>query len=250
MSCAILVSPFRSGWPQRRYWPSWPIDRPNDARKPQNLVYARRSRNPSKQLSVTTLTDVWGIGRRWARRLETEGWQNAADLATADPAMIRLVANVVLQRIALELRESPVSPWKKQPTTALLVRSRSFGRPLYQLTELRPALGRYLQRGWEHLRRHHLRASGIQVFLHTSRFHREVCYFGSRQAVIEPTDDLWNSNVVLCIIATSLSLRLAYTRCGIMLFGLEPDQLWNMDTTWQPRTELQQAITGSATLGT
>ncbi len=30
-----------------------------------------------------------------------------------------------------------------------------------------------------------------------------------------------------------------------MLFGLEPDQpSWNMDTAWQPRAELQQAITG------
>jgi DNA polymerase V len=60
-----------------------------------------------QQLSAIPLTNVWGIGRRWAKRLETEGWQNAAELAAADPAMIRLVANVVLQRIALELRGEP-----------------------------------------------------------------------------------------------------------------------------------------------
>ena len=203
--------------------------------------------NRQQQLSVTSLTDVWGIGRRWARRLETEGWQNAADLAAADPAIIRLVANVVLQRIALELRgESCLSLEETSPPPRSLVRSRSFGQPLYQLTELRPALGRYLQRGWEHLRRHHLRASGIQVFLHTSRFHREVCYFGSRQAVIEPTDDLWElQRCAFALLQQAYRSGVAYTRCGIMLFGLEPDQpSWNMDTAWQPRAELQQAITG------
>ncbi len=201
-----------------------------------------------QQLSVTPLTDVWGIGRRWARRLETEGWQNAADLAAADPAMIRLVANVVLQRIALELRgESCLSLEETSPPPRSLVRSRSFGQPLYQLqTELRPALGRYLQRGWEHLRRHHLRASGIQVFLHTSRFHREVRYFGSRQVVIEPTDDLWElQRCAFTLLQQAYRSGVAYTRCGVMLFGLEPDQpSWNMDTAWQPRAELQQAITG------
>ena len=200
-----------------------------------------------QQLSVTRLTNVWGIGRRSARRLEIEGWQNAADLAAADPAMIRLVANVVLQRIALELRgESCLSLEETSPPPRSLVRSRSFGQPLYQLTELRPALRRYLQRGWEHLRRHHLRASGIQVFLHTSRFHREVRYFGSRQAVIEPTDDLWElQRCAFTLLQQAYRSGVAYTRCGVMLFGLEPDQpSWNMDTAWQPRAELQQAITG------
>ena len=200
-----------------------------------------------QQLSVTRLTNVWGIGRRSARRLEIEGWQNAADLAAADPAMIRLVANVVLQRIALELRgESCLSLEETSPPPRSLVRSRSFGQPLYHLTELRPALGRYLQRGWEHLRRHHLRASGIQVFLHTSRFHREVRYFGSRQAVIEPTDDLWElQRCAFTLLQQAYRSGVAYTRCGVMLFGLEPDQpSWNMDTAWQPRAELQQAITG------
>jgi DNA polymerase V len=200
-----------------------------------------------QQLSATPLTDVWGIGRRWARRLEAEGWQNAAELAAADPATVRLVANVVLQRIALELRGEPcLSLEETSAPPRSLVRSRSFGQPLHHLAELRPALGRYLQRGWEHLRRHHLRASGIQVFLHTSRFHREVCYFGSRQAVIEPTDDLWElQHCAFTLLEQAYRSGVAYTRCGIMLFGLEPDQSsWNMNPTWQPRAELQQAITG------
>ena len=200
-----------------------------------------------QQLSATPLIDVWGIGRRWARRLETEGWQNAAELAAADPAMIRLVANVVLQRIALELRgDSCLSLEETNSPPRSLVRSRSFGQPLHQLTELRPALGRYLQRGWEHLRRHHLRASGIQIFLHTSRFHRELRYFGSRQAVIEPTDDLWElQGYAFALLEQAYRSGVAYTRCGVMLFGLEPDQpSWNVCTAWQQRADLQQAITG------
>ena len=200
-----------------------------------------------QQLSATPLTDVWGIGRRWARLLENEGWQNAAELAAADPAMIRLVANVVLQRIALELRgDSCLSLEEISSPPRSLVRSRSFGQPLYQLTELRPALGRYLQRGWEHLRRHHLRASGIQVFLHTSRFHREIRYFGSRQAVIEPTDDLWElQRYAFALLEQAYRSGVGYTRCGVMLFGLEPDQpSWKVCKAWQQRADLQQAISG------
>ena len=58
----------------------WPIDRPNGARKPQGWSMPEDPETRQQQLSVTPLTDVWGIGRRSARRLEIEGWQNAADL--------------------------------------------------------------------------------------------------------------------------------------------------------------------------
>ena len=112
--------------------------------------------------------------------------------------------------------ESCLSLEETSPPPRSLVRSRSFGQPLHQLTELRPALGRYLQRGWEHLRRHHLRAKVESRSFYTPVvFTEKFAISGSRQAVIEPTDDLWElQHCAFTLLQQAYRSGVAYTRCG------------------------------------
>jgi len=57
--------------------------------------------------------------------------------------------------------------------------SRSFGRPITTLTEMREAVATYMTRAAEKLRRHDVAAGVLTVFLMTSRFTEEPQYSNS-----------------------------------------------------------------------
>ncbi|KAB2832153.1 MAG: Y-family DNA polymerase, partial [Caedimonadaceae bacterium] len=55
-------------------------------------------------LGQVSLQDVWGIGPRWSKKLNTLGLTTALDLARAEPRWIRKTFNIVLAKTTLELR--------------------------------------------------------------------------------------------------------------------------------------------------
>jgi DNA polymerase V len=57
--------------------------------------------------------------------------------------------------------------------------SRSFGRPITTLIEMREAVATYMTRAAEKLRRHHVAAGVLTVFLMTNRFTEEPQYSNS-----------------------------------------------------------------------
>src|SRR5215471_13994035 len=57
--------------------------------------------------------------------------------------------------------------------------SRSFGRPITAVTEMREAVATYMTRAAEKLRRHHRAAGVLTVFLMTNRFAEEPQYSNS-----------------------------------------------------------------------
>src|SRR5215470_14032098 len=64
------------------------------------------------------------------------------------------------------------------PKQSLMV-SRSFGRPITTLTEMREAVATYTTRAAEKLRRHHVATGVLTVFLMTNRFTDEPQYANS-----------------------------------------------------------------------
>lgn len=120
---------------------------------------------------------VWGVGRRLAASLQEQGITTAQQLRDLDPALARQRYSVVLQRTVLELRGiaclplEPTSPPKKH-----IICSRSFGRPVTALEDLRQAVVTYASRAAEKLRRQQGVAQGIAVSIQSSRF--KVPFYG------------------------------------------------------------------------
>lgn len=62
---------------------------------------------PEDQLAALTqlqLTDIWGIARRMAARLQADGINSPLAMRAADPQAVRERFGIVMQRLALELR--------------------------------------------------------------------------------------------------------------------------------------------------
>src|SRR5690606_6653037 len=85
--------------------------------------------------------DVWGVGRRLAPSLEASGIRTAADLARADRHELRRRYSIVLAKTARELCGEPAIGWEDAPSPKQQIMStRSFGRPVRDLTELEQAV--------------------------------------------------------------------------------------------------------------
>lgn len=112
---------------------------------------------------------VWGVGPALSARLVSCGVATAAALRDLDPRQARRLGTVVLERIVHELRGlrcqalEPIPPTRKG-----LAVTRTFGRSLTGLEQVREAVAMHATRAGEKLRAHGLVAGRLGVFVHTS----------------------------------------------------------------------------------
>ncbi len=114
---------------------------------------------------------VWGIGPAYVERLRLIGIETAADLAAMEPTAARDMLTVTGQRTVLELRGLACIPLELEPSPKKVTAvTRSFGRPVTTLIEMREAVSFYATRAGEKLRRAGQAAGHMSVFMHTNRF--------------------------------------------------------------------------------
>ncbi len=121
-------------------------------------------------LESMAVGDVWGVGRRWSKKLEALGATTAADLARLPSAVVRQRFNVVLARTAMELGGVACLALEDAPVRKTLVKSRSFGEPVSSLTPLSHAVATHAARAAEKLRREGLVAGHIEAFISTKSY--------------------------------------------------------------------------------
>lgn len=130
--------------------------------------------NPDRQrrlLALVPVDDVWGVGKRLSKRLNTLGITTALDLANASPRAIREQFSVVLERTVRELNgESCIELEEIPPTKKQIVCSRSFGVKVTHFELLREAVCEYATRATEKLRKEQQQAKVMTVFIRTSPF--------------------------------------------------------------------------------
>ena len=142
-------------------------------------------------LASMPVGDVWGVGRRWAAKLEALGATTALGLAALPDGLLRQRFNVVLLRTAMELRGVSCLPLEAAPVARqTLVKSRSFGEPASDLGTISQAVATHAARAAEKLRREGLVAGRIEAFVTTKRFGAGPHYSGCRgETLVEATDD-------------------------------------------------------------
>jgi len=176
-------------------------------------------------LSGMETGDIWGIGRKSARRLCDCGVRTALELKRRDDDWVRRHLTVTGLRTVLELRQLPCIALEDAPPPARsLVCSRSFGTRIESLASLEEAVSAYVQRAGEKLRRKGLVAGAVQVFLETNRFQPEPQYAGSRcRALPAPTASTLDLHgPALEILRDIHKPGYKYQKAGVILLDLSP----------------------------
>lgn len=126
-----------------------------------------------KLLAITPVGDIWGVGKKLKQKLESVGVHTALDLAQSSPTGIRKQFSVVLERTLYELNGvsciglEDIAPNKQQ-----IISSRSFGKAVTHLDEMRQAIAQYTARAAEKLRAENQQAKTLTVFIQTNRFNQ------------------------------------------------------------------------------
>ncbi|ECU6580167.1 translesion error-prone DNA polymerase V subunit UmuC, partial [Salmonella enterica subsp. enterica serovar Bareilly] len=110
-------------------------------------------RRTEKLLSLQPVEEIWGVGRRISKKLNTLGITTALQLARTNPTFIRKNFNVVLERTVRELNgESCISLEEAPPPKQQIVCSRSFGERVTTYEAMRQAVCQHAERAAEKLR--------------------------------------------------------------------------------------------------
>ncbi|MBZ0256311.1 Y-family DNA polymerase, partial [bacterium] len=110
---------------------------------------------------------IWGIGSRLSLRLETRGIKNARQLRDANPEQIQfgLKMGIVGKRLVLELRGEACGDLELiQPKKKELACTRSFGKPITTLEEMKQSVATYIARAAQKCRAQESVAGAMTVF--------------------------------------------------------------------------------------
>lgn len=207
-------------------------------------VLALTTGNPirtNKLLSLQPVEELWGVGRRLSKKLNSMGIVTALDLARTNAAFIRKNFSVVLERTVRELNgESCINLEEAPPTKQQIVVSRSFGSRITDYESMRQAISQYAQRAGEKLRQERQYTRHIGVFIKTSPFMEGEVYYANvaSEKLMLPTRDTRD------IIAASMKALdhiwidgHRYAKAGIMLGDFFPTGVaqLNLFSDEQPR---------------
>jgi len=150
------------------------------------------TRRTEKLLSLQPVEELWGVGRRIAKKLNTMGITTALQLARTNPAFIRKNFSVVLERTVRELNgESCIALEEAPPAKQQIVCSRSFGQRITAQEEMHQAICQYAERAAEKLRGERQFCRHISVFIKSSPFAVNEPYYGNvaTEKLLTPTQD-------------------------------------------------------------
>jgi DNA polymerase V len=202
-------------------------------------------------LAKIEVGEVWGVGRRSAKRLQQMGIATVLELKYSPAKRVRAEFGVVMERIVAELNgEACLELDDVAPPRQQIICSRSFGVSVVALADLEQAVIAYTSRAAEKLRSQHSLAGGIQVYIRTNPHKDKAPQYQPAMLIplFEPTDD----TRLLCRAALSALRQIyrsgyAYQKAGVMLTEIiaataRPRTLFEDVAAQQKSTALMQTL--------
>lgn len=134
-------------------------------------------------LKKTNVGSIWGIGPRSAIHLKDRGINTAYELKISEPKEIRDYLNLFGARTVRELNGVKCIGLEViERNNKTIAHTRTFGRPMSDLPDLRDAILYFTTRALEKMRWNGLTARTVSVFLKTDRFNPKPYFYANTAA--------------------------------------------------------------------
>lgn len=177
-----------------------------------------------KVLDFTKVGDVWGVGRKYAELLNSNGIFNALQLRDAPDNWVKKAMTITGLKTVYELRGiSCIKLEQVSPDRKTIVRSGSFSRPTSSLKELKEAVAFYISRAAEKLREQELIASHLRVFLSTNYFNPNEPQYNNSAIIQLPISTSFTPELIangLKILERIYKPNFMYKKAGVMFSGI------------------------------
>jgi DNA polymerase V len=176
-------------------------------------------------LAGIEIDDVWGIGRRYSKKLREFGIRNALQFSRLGKDWVKQRMTVNGMHTLLELQGIPCIPLDQTVATPKsIVCSRTFARAVRDREQLEQIVSGYAARVGERLRGQKCVAGQLQVFLLTDRFRLDKPQYsnagtGSLSVPTSHTPELVRA--ARQVLEQIFKPGYEYRKAGVMLFGIE-----------------------------
>jgi DNA polymerase V len=184
------------------------------------------------------IEDLWGIGRRLSASLKSYEIYTAKQLKYCEDEWIKKRFSIHVLRTVWELRGIDCQEYVDTDAPAKsITSSRSFGKRVAELKEIKEAVATYTVKAAEKLRRQKALAQGIHVYLATDHLHAMSANVYLPQATAYTPE--------LIHYALHLSERLfvkgkTYKKAGITLYEISPRSEQQLDAFIFPTVDLKK----------
>lgn len=188
-------------------------------------------------LTKIDIAEVWGIGRKWHKKLVSHGIYTAADLAAINPSIIKQTFNVVLMRTAMELRGISCSELEETEKKQSIMSSSSFGSLQTKYAPLAQAVSHHCARAYEKMRHQQRITQHLSVFVRSNRFRQDLPQYYKKIdfKLICPTDDLrYLTRVAIFCLKKIYQTGIHYQKIGVLLNNLMDKNQQQKDLFDQP----------------
>ena len=190
------------------------------------------------------IDEVWGIGRKYRKRLQLLGVDNVEKFIKMDSNTVRKMLHVTGLRTWLELNESlchPLSTDFKRPK--MITCSRSFGSTVWEPLQVKNAFWTFLNKCHRKLVKEGLSVNRVNLFATTNRFDSNYFVWSISINLTEQTqniDAIWNQ---IAPYLSEMPVRLYY-KAGISFSKLKPKEykqfgIFVEDSTPQEKPEVE-----------
>lgn len=181
-----------------------------------------------KALKWLQIEDVWGIGRKHAKRLRAIGVNTAHDFVQLDDNWVRKYLSVVGLRLKMDLMGIPTLDLEETQRKSSIATTRSFEKNYTQFEELRERVSTFAVSCAEKLRKQQSCCNSLMVFIHTNGHRKDLPQYSRNVLVKLPFAT--NSAMELSNFATQALKHIfkegySYKKAGVIVQDFTPEDV-------------------------
>lgn len=179
------------------------------------------------QLYTIDVDEVWGIGRKWSKKLNQLGVESIGQFVMMNDSLVRKLMNVNGLKTKMELLGMYCHPVQTQPNLKKNIAStRSFGSDIDSFDQVAEAMYSYIKSGVKKLRDNEISPNRATIFL-SGNVHKGEKHYTSKQITFtkqtRDVDEIWSQ--VYPFLRKMFKVGKKYKKCGIIFNSLMPENL-------------------------
>jgi len=193
------------------------------------------------------IEDVWGIGRKWKKKLNSIGVDYIGQFKEMSPYQVKMMFTVVGYRTWMELHGSFVYDIEtKFKKPKVVTSSRSFGRTVWQKTQVQDAIWNFIEDASSKLKSEQLKSKTVLIFATTNRFEDDYFVWSKKIQLFEPSNDIQNIWNEIFDLLEEIPTKL-WAKAGVMFFDLVPEnfhspKLFNEQFSQKQKPEIKNQM--------
>jgi DNA polymerase V len=183
--------------------------------------------NIGELLYTISVDDVWGIGRKWSKKLKGIGVNTVGQFIMVSDPIVRKMMNVNGLKTKMELTGQYCHPVQKIPKLKRNIAStRSFGQDIDSFDQVAEAMYSYIKSGVKKLIDNEISPNRATIFL-AGNIHKGQKHYTSRQVTLQrqtrSVDEIWSQ--IFPHLRSMFSATKKYKKCGIIFNDLMPESI-------------------------